>query len=57
MGDYQDSFNTYGLNQGYLNKLGIQGPLYHKIFVANVSIVLHTSRRRRRLLRLLSVFI
>lgn len=32
------SYNTYGLSSGFLESLGINGPLHNKIFVANVSI-------------------
>ena len=41
MKDYIDSsnFNTYGLSTKFLEGLGIQGPLHHKVFVANVSIL------------------
>lgn len=29
--------NTYGLSPRFLDSLGISGPLYHRVFVANVS--------------------
>lgn len=29
--------NTYGLSPQFLDSLGISGPLFHRIFVANVS--------------------
>lgn len=38
MGDFDSPYNTYGLSTSFLEGLGIQGPLYNKIFIANVSI-------------------
>lgn len=37
-GDFDGPYNTYGLSKSFLEGLGIQGPLYNKIFIANVSI-------------------
>lgn len=39
MGEFDSPYNTYGLSTSFLEGLGIQGPLYNKIFIANVSIV------------------
>ena len=38
-GEYDSPYNTYGLSTSFLEGLGIQGPLYNKIFIANVSIL------------------
>lgn len=38
-GDFDNPYNTFGLSTSFLEGLGIQGPLYNKIFVANVSIL------------------
>lgn len=43
MGDFDSPYNTYGLSTSFLEGLGIQGPLYNKIFIANVSILLFLS--------------